>query len=135
MSSYHLYIEKNENKAMVQDFSRSSRARVRISKKPYVLEQGMVIEVGGTKMHVKSIFPITSKPKICDEFLHLNCSDISYPYKNIFVGEKGNFKEEEAQEGEGDVNITLEDFTDLYIRKADFSRTSKLNRLSTNPYI
>ena len=105
MSSYHLYIEKNENLALIQDFSRSNRAKVRVHKKPYVLEKGMVLDIGGTRMYVKGLFPITSKPKICDEYLHLNCGDVSYPYKNIFVGEKGHFNDEEAYEYEEDVKV------------------------------
>ena len=135
MSSYHLYLEKNENLTLMQDFSRSNRAKIRVHKKPYVLEKGMILDIGGTKMYVKGVFPVTSKPKICDEFQHLNCSDVSYPYKNIFVGEKGHFNDEEAQEYEEDVKVTLEDFTDLYIRKADFSRTNQLKGLKKNPFV
>ena len=90
MSAYSLYIEKNENLFQAQDFSRNNRVCARLAEKPYLLRKGMLLEIGGVKCFVKTVFPRTSFPKICDEFMYVDSDEASYPLKQIFLGEPHN---------------------------------------------
>lgn len=102
----------------------------------------MVIEMGGVKCFVKKIYPRTSLPKICDEFIGINCDDASYPLKQIFLGEHRatqSYKDQNSSktayrsaqsiyedslkdpkpliEEDEDLN----DFQDIWIKKADYT--------------
>ena len=84
MSRYQLYLEKNHNLMLVQDFSRHQRTKFKLDKLPFILDVDMVLEFGGVKVVVTEVFPAPQFPKKHDEVLYVQTRDKKHPFVSIF---------------------------------------------------
>jgi len=90
MGSFQFTIEKFGNNLYVQDMSKHARAKFRVMEKPYVLDEGMIIEMGKSKAVVKSVYPVVMRMKRCIDSYGFKTKDCSFPYKEVFEGKVGN---------------------------------------------
>jgi len=119
----------------IQDFSRATRLKFKVKEKPYVLDTNNLLELGGLRCRVKARYPRAMFPKICDEYLYIPSQRLSFPIKNIFMGELGPGATSGDSTNYEFYSRPPKDFLDIYIRKADFRFPDDLKAGGKNPYI
>lgn len=87
MASFHFSFEKFGNTLYAHDTSRHARLKFRVMKKPYVLDEGMVVELGNNKAVITNVFPKATKMRRCEESYGFLTRDCSFPYLQVFNGE------------------------------------------------